>query len=202
MPANALLTSPTQVSAARTYALRLADVLARHDWRSVDALTEVMAAAWKEGRQVFVCGNGGSAANAVHVANDFVYPVAKQGTGMRISALTANPAVLTCLANDVAYESIFAKQLEAFARPGDVLIVLSGSGNSENVVRALEVARELGMTTVAVLGFSGGKCLPLADVPVHFEVDDMQIAEDLQLVVGHIVMQALAGRHADGAIRG
>ena len=75
------------------------------------------------------------------------------------------------------------------AQPGDVLIVLSGSGNSANVVRAIEMAKELSMTTVSVVGFDGGKCKQLADIPIHFAVNDMQISEDLQLVVGHMAMR-------------
>jgi len=105
--------------------------------------------------------------------------------------------VLTCIANDVSYEDIFGIQLDVKGKTGDVLIVLSGSGNSPNIVRALEVANKRGMTTAAVLGYSGGLCLGLADISVHFEVDDMQIAEDLQLVVGHMCMQWLKNRHVD-----
>jgi D-sedoheptulose 7-phosphate isomerase len=111
-----------------------------------------------------------------------------------VTALPANPAVLTCLANDIGYADIFAQQLTVLARRGDILIVLSGSGNSPNIVRALEKARELGLTSFAILGYSGGKSLRLADHPIHFAVDDMQIAEDLQTIVGHMVMQRLCGR--------
>ena len=112
---------------------------------------------------------------------------------MRIEALPANPSVITCLANDIGYENIFAEQLRVKADPGDVLVVFSGSGNSPNVVKALEMGNSLGMQTFAVLGYSGGKCKTIAQHPIHFPVDDMQIAEDLQLIIGHMVMQRLCG---------
>lgn len=119
------------------------------------------------------------------------------GIGMRVEALSANPAVLTCLANDLGYDLVYAEQLRVKANPGDVLIVFSGSGNSPNVVKALEMGNTLGMKTFAVLGYSGGKCKEVAQHPIHFAVDDMQIAEDLQLIVGHMCMQWLCANPDD-----
>jgi len=108
-----------------------------------------------------------------------------------VHALPANTAVLTCLANDEGYDSIFSLQLAVQARAGDLLIALSGSGNSPNILKALEQAKKMQVRTFAVLGYSGGKAKAMADVPIHFAVDDMQIAEDMQLVVGHMIMQWL-----------
>ena len=171
----------------------LISALRAYEWSGVVQLADALGACWREDRQVFLCGNGGSAANAVHLANDFLYGIDKPaGRGLRVTALSANPAVLTCLANDVGYAEVFARQLTVLARRGDILIVLSGSGNSPNIVRALEIARELGLTSFAILGYSGGKSLQLADHPIHFAVDDMQVAEDLQMIVGHMVMQRLS----------
>ncbi len=181
------------IAACRDYAQRLARVLDQQDWSGVERLAEDMRAAWTFHRQIFLCGNGGSAGNAVHLANDFVYGVAKNnnGQGMRIHALPANTAVMTCLANDISYDEVFSQQLKVMAQKDDVLVVLSGSGNSPNVVRALEVGRDLGMRTSAILGYSGGKCKELADNVIHVPVDDMQISEDMQLIVGHMLMQQL-----------
>lgn len=174
------------------YSARLQRVLAQSDWRAVGLLAQDMLVCWREKRQVFFCGNGGSAGNAVHLANDFLYGIAKKtGDGMRVHALSANSAVITCLANDIGYESIFSEQLAVQGRPGDLLIALSGSGNSLNILRAIEQAKNQGIKSYAVLGFSGGKCLNLADVAIHFPINDMQIAEDLQLIVGHMLMQWL-----------
>ena len=169
-----------------TQALGLLD-----DWK-IQALATALRQAWIAGNSIYICGNGGSAGNAIHLANDFIYGAGlRNGRGLRVEALSANTAVLTCLANDVGYEYIYSEQLKVKGKSGDVLIVLSGSGNSPNVVKALEVAAALEMKTFAILGFDGGDCKKLAQYPMHFEVDDMQIAEDLQLIVGHICMQWL-----------
>ena len=117
--------------------------------------------------------------------------------GIKVEALSANASVLTCLANDIGYEEIFSQQLKVKAAPGDVLIVLSGSGNSQNIIRALEVGEEVGMETFAILGYSGGRCLDLAKVSIHFAVNDMQISEDMQMVVGHMCMQWLYQQQQD-----
>lgn len=177
------------------YSQRLQAVLAASDWSGVAQLAEDLLDCWKTRRQVFLCGNGGSAGNAVHLANDFLYGISKQkGSALRVTALPANGAVMTCLANDEGYDSIFSLQLAVLANPGDVLIALSGSGNSPNIVKVLEQAREMGVRSYAILGYSGGKAKELANVPLHFAVDDMQISEDLQLIVGHMVMQWLYER--------
>ncbi len=158
----------------------------------VPTLGSALRDAWRERRTIYLCGNGGSAGNANHLANDFLYGAGvANGGGLKVESLSANPAVLTCLANDLGYENVYAEQLRVRAERGDVLIVLSGSGESPNVVRALEVGAAKGMTTFAILGFSGGRCKALAQHPIHFPVHDMQIAEDLQMAVGHICMQWL-----------
>jgi len=174
------------------YALRLQSVLQSSDWSAVENLADELANCWRDGRQVFLCGNGGSAGNAIHLANDFLYGISKSfGSGLRVSALPANSSVVTCLANDVGYEAIFSAQLAVQGRQDDVLIALSGSGNSPNIINALEQANAMGMRTYAILGYSGGKAKALASVPIHFPVDDMQISEDMQLIVGHMIMQRL-----------
>ncbi len=164
----------------------------------IEALAEDLKSAWHDGRNIYLCGNGGSAANAIHIANDLHFGAGACGPppahpGLRVEALTANSGIITCLANDIGYDNIYAHQLEAKARPGDLLIALSGSGNSANIVKSLKMARTMEMRSYAILAFSGGKCLELADMPIHFPIDDMQIAEDTQLIVGHLCMQWLTG---------
>lgn len=183
--------------AVSAYALRLAESLQTFDWAVVETLAGKVLDLWGRGSTLWICGNGGSAANAVHWANDFLYPVAKRASrGARIQALTENPAVVTCLGNDIGYEKIFSYQLRTFAAPGDLLIALSGSGNSPNIIEALKAARDLGVETCAILGFDGGAALSMADLPVHFAVDDMQVAEDAQMVVCHALVQALVDHPA------
>jgi D-sedoheptulose 7-phosphate isomerase len=180
------------------YSQRLSDILLTFDWTPVVGLAEELRECWRSGRQVFLCGNGGSAGNASHLANDLVYPLSKtKGSGIRAHALTENPAVLTCLGNDEGYDNIFTYQLAVLANKGDVLLAFSGSGNSPNILKALEEARHIGMKSYAILGYSGGKAKALADVPIHFAIDDMQIAEDTQTIVCHMIIQWLYAQRQD-----
>jgi D-sedoheptulose 7-phosphate isomerase len=187
---------------AQAYLQRLQGCFTAENLDAVETLAQALRQAWIDGRQVFICGNGGSAANALHLANDLHYGIGACGPGpklpgLRVEALPANSGVITCLANDTGYDNIYAHQLEVKARAKDLLIVLSGSGNSANVIRALETATNLSMTSFAVVAFTGGRCRELADVAIHFAVDDMQIAEDTQLVVGHLCMQWLNANKPD-----
>ena len=190
----------TALGTVESYATRLARVLSETDWRMIEPLAEALIRIWQSGNQIFLCGNGGSAGNANHMANDFLYPVAKRlGSGIRAQALSANPAIVTCFGNDLGYDQIFAGQLRVMAAPGDLLMVFSGSGNSPNILRALEAAKEIGVTSFAILGFDGGKAKALADHPIHFAVDDMQISEDLQTITCHAVVQYLYSRREEFA---
>jgi D-sedoheptulose 7-phosphate isomerase len=174
------------------YADKLARALKLEAMQGVAKLAEALRTAWIEQRVVYLCGNGRSAGNAIHLANDFLFGAGcTAGRGLRVESLAANPAVLTCLANDIGYDRVFAEQLRVKADAGDVLIALSGSGNSPNIVKALEMGNALGMKTFAILGYSGGRCRDIARYPIHFAIDDMQVAEDLQLIVGHMCMQWL-----------
>jgi len=176
----------------KNYISKLSHALSLEAMHDIQELAEALLEAWREGRYIYLCGNGGSAGNAAHLANDFIYGAGvKNGGGLRVEALSANTAVLTCLANDMGYENIYSEQIRVKGNPGDVLVVLSGSGNSPNVVKAIETGNAIGMKTFAILGFSGGRCKKIAQYPIHFEIDDMQIAEDMQLIVGHICVQWL-----------
>jgi len=169
---------------------------------NIQNLSEILNSCWENGNNVFICGNGGSAGNAMHIANDFHYGVGckkenykkitERKPGLRMTALPSNPSIITCLANDIGYENIYAHQLKVLAKKDDVLIVLSGSGNSQNVINALNEANNLLMKTVAITGFDGGKCKLIADESIHFKINDMQIAEDTQLILFHICMQWLS----------
>jgi D-sedoheptulose 7-phosphate isomerase len=199
---NALaFSTPTRLF--RDYSRRLSATLEVFDWAPVERLAYDLLDCRQTGRQVFLAGNGGSAANASHLANDLLYPSSKApGCGLRAHSLAANPSVMSCLANDEGYDQIFALQLGVLARKGDVLIALSGSGNSPNIIKALKQAKTIGMTSYAVVGFSGGMAKAMADVAIHFEIDDMQMAEDAQLMVGHMVMQWLQTQRSDRAALG
>ncbi len=169
------------------------DLVCSLDKLDASLLKKLVDAAYnaiQSGNKIYLCGNGGSAANAIHICNDLVYG-ANPKHGVNAEALTANSAVLTCLGNDIGYDNIFSHQIKAKACAGDLLIVFSGSGNSANIIEALKQAAEQKVLTCAVLGFDGGKAKTLADIVLHIDINDMQIAEDMQVVIGHILMKAL-----------
>ncbi len=179
-----------------TYVSRIPVLFTSTVKQSIEELYLDLLESWKNQKNVFICGNGGSAANAIHISNDLHYGVGACGPapkirGLKIEALTANTAILTCLANDDGYDSIFSNQLHTRARKDDILITLSGSGNSENIISALNAGKLIGMKSHSILAFSGGKAKSLSDNTIHFEVNDMQLAEDTQLIVGHMCMQWL-----------
>ena len=184
------------INKASDYLSNLNNVFSNEIFSKVELLAKDLLIAWENERNVFICGNGGSAANAIHIANDLHYGIGACGSaktipGIKVEALSANQGVLTCLANDTGYENIYAQQLTVKAKSDDLVIVLSGSGNSPNVVNALETSKLMNLKTYAITAFNGGKCKSLCDVSIHFPIDDMQIAEDTQLIVTHICMQWL-----------
>ena len=183
---------PTQATKltedALIYLERLKDSFNKKNLKAVEKLAMELYKAWKNGNNVYICGNGGSAANAVHLANDLHYGIGACGLGpkipgIRVEALSANTGVVTCLANDTGYENIYSHQIDVKGRRNDILIALSGSGNSINIVRAIEASNSKGLKTFAIVGFKGGKCKEIASNVIHFEIEDMQIAEDTQLIV-------------------
>jgi D-sedoheptulose 7-phosphate isomerase len=177
---------------AAAYLEKLRDAGSLIPLEKVEELGHALLDCWKSGSQAFIIGNGGSAGNAIHLANDFIYGISKTlGSGIRMHALPANQAMLTCLGNDLGYDRVFSEQLAVMGSRGDVLIALSGSGNSPNILRAINQARLMQIRSFAILGYTGGKALNLCDCAIHIPVNDMQISEDSQLIVGHILMQWL-----------
>ena len=143
-----------------------------------------LAESVRKAKRTYLCGNGGSAANAIHIANDLV------SVGIRAQALT-DIATLTAIANDYSYGAVFSRQLKVFAEPGDLLIALSGSGNSPNIVEALEAAKEKGMETWAIVGaYQKTRAEGLADNTIK-SGEDMQSAERHQITIGHRLMKWL-----------
>lgn len=180
------------IQECNAYLSRLSNACQEIPLDRVETLAKALLDAWQNKRQVFIFGNGGSAGNAIHLANDFIFGISKKfGSGLRIYALPSNISVVTCLANDIGYENIFEYQLSLMSDSGDIVIALSGSGNSPNIVKALEYAAKNKLQSFAILGFSGGESLSIVDTPIHIPVNDMQISEDLQIIIGHMLMQYL-----------
>jgi D-sedoheptulose 7-phosphate isomerase len=155
-------------------------------------LENLFLEAYRLKKNIFFCGNGGSAGNANHIVNDFLYGVRKKtGEGFRIKSLVSNQSVITCLANDCGYEDIFSEQLAVYGDKGDLLVCLSGSGNSKNIINVIECANKKEIKTISILGYDGGKAKEISDYSIHLNINDMQFAEDFQLIIFHALMQSL-----------
>jgi D-sedoheptulose 7-phosphate isomerase len=156
---------------------------------------ERLLAAYRDGRQLFVLGNGGSAATASHLVNDFQKCIYLAGNRtFRAMALTDSVPLITAWANDTAYEHVFAEQLRPWVQRDDLVLAISGSGNSPNVLRAVQVAREHGAFTIGLTGFQGGKLKALVDDCLVVPCDNMQRIEDVHMVVGHLLFWRMMGR--------
>ena len=149
-------------------------------------------------KQILICGNGGSASTASHYVTDWNKMTQHyNGRGLRGICMSDNLGIITAYANDYSYADIYSEQLKIYANPGDLLIVISGSGNSPNILNAIEEAHRLQLSTLAVVGFSGGTAAQISQLKVHVPVDDMQISEDLHLVFGHMVMRSLCADQSE-----
>jgi len=176
---------------AQNYLSKLNDTIKNIPVEKINLLIKKVHKVKKDNKKLFICGNGGSAANAIHIANDFIFTKSSKKKMVDVEALTSNNAIITCISNDIGYKYIFSKQLENKAKKNDLLLLLSGSGNSENLIEAIKVAKLKKMEIFAILGFNGGKCKKLVKNNIHIDVNDMQISEDFQLVIGHIILKSL-----------
>jgi len=139
------------------------------------------------GGTLFWCGNGGSAADSQHLAAELVGRFMRDRRALRSISLTTDTSVLTCVANDYSYRSIFSRQVEALARPGDVLVAISTSGNSENVIDALKMAKTLDVNTVALLGKDGGSSKSLSDLSIVIPSNSTARIQEAHIMIGHIL---------------
>lgn len=147
-----------------------------------------------KGKRIFICGNGGSASTASHLECDFNKGISyEQDIKYDIECLSDNVAMMMAIANDIGYEDIFVVPLKNKLKTGDVVIGISGSGNSENVVKAFVYANEMGADTISFTGYSGGKLKDLAKYSIHVNIDNMQIVEDVHLILNHMMMYILSG---------
>ena len=170
------------------YKTKLLRALETIDLDQVQKAIDVLSKAREEGRQIFVCGNGGSAATANHFACDMVKGASyRHPKRFRIMSLSEQIPTLTAYANDVGYDAVFVEQLKNFARPGDVVMALSGSGNSPNVVRTIEEANSIGCYTIGLSGRDGGKLAALVKLNVHVDDTHMGRIEDGHMIVCHMI---------------
>ena len=177
---------------AQTYLDKLGRLLEALDRAQIDNAVEVIADAWEAGRQIITLGNGGSSMTALHFINDWNKSIfMKTGKSFRGRSLVDNMGLVMSYGNDTSFQDIFIEQLKNLMQPGDLVIAISGSGNSENVVRAVQFANDNGGITLGLCGYRGGKLKDIARHVVWANVDDMQLSEDVHAIFGHIVMQRL-----------
>lgn len=171
------------------------------DQAQVNQFVDTLFDAYQRRATVFVIGNGGSAANASHFAQDLAKgtcPDLESNNRIRAMSLTDNVAFISALGNDEGYQQIFVQQVRTFCQPGDILVAISGSGNSPNILRAIEYANQNGVKTIAVTGFDGGKLMQIAQERVHVPLNDMCTAESIHSVIFHYVILELQKRLRSG----
>lgn len=169
-------------------------VTERVDNHEIDSGIALVETAWKEGRQIITLGNGGSSMTALHFITDWNKSIfMSTGIPFRGRTLVDNMGLLMAYGNDTSFQDIFIEQLKNILQPGDLVIAISGSGNSENVIRAVDYANSNKAVTLGLCGYSGGKLRERAQHSIWAKVDDMQLCEDVHAIFGHIVMQRLCG---------
>ncbi len=186
------------ISEIKTYLEHEIDTLKALDVNEINAALNLLLETFENGNTVFVFGNGGSSATASHFQNDFNKGVSEHTEKkFNFQCLNDNVATVMAVANDIGFEEVFRFQLVGHMRPGDVALAISGSGNSKNVLNAVEYAKSQGAKVIGLTGFGGGKLKELSDVSLHVPVNSMQITEDIHMVFDHLMMsifyRSLAG---------
>ncbi len=162
------------------------------DISSVNELMDALITAYENEAAVYVFGNGGSASTASHMANDFNKGISEYtDKKFRVCCLNDNVPTVLAVANDIGYDEIFSFQLKNKVKPGDIVIGISGSGNSKNVINALDYAKEQGAKTIGWVGFDGGKVAKMTDITFHVPIRNMQIVEDFHLILNHMMMYVI-----------
>ena len=183
--------SPT----AASYIAEMARALAQVDATATERFAEIVFNTWRDNRHVYVFGNGGSAYTSSHFVTDLVKTASVEGKKrLHAISLVDNVGLTTAIGNDIAYEEIFRFPLASYAKSGDVAIGISCSGNSPNLLRACEWARENGLTVVALTGFAGGKVKNLAHLHINVPSENYGVIEDLHLSIAHMIAQGLKAR--------
>lgn len=178
----------------KTYIRMEEQVLKHLPVEDINTVMNVLERARLSGRRIFICGNGGSASTASHYECDFNKGVSyDQEIKYDFECLSDNVPMMMAIANDIGYDDIFVTPLKNKLKSGDVVIGISGSGNSENVVRAIRYANDAGADTIAICGYRGGRIKELANYNIHVNIDNMQIVEDMHLVLDHLMMYILSG---------
>lgn len=177
------------------YIQALTHTIAQLDLSAIEKAIDLILATYERGGTIYIFGNGGSGATASHMAGDFVKGVSfGLEKRFRMICLNDNFTGLSAYSNDISYDLIFVEPLKNFLQKGDLVIGISGSGNSRNVVQAFEYAASIGVETIALCGYKGGKIKESGTVAIHVPIENMEISEDLHLVVFHIIKNNIIAR--------
>lgn len=164
-------------------------ILEKLDVDAIDAAMELLADCMENGRNIYIFGNGGSSATASHYQNDFNKGISEYTEKkFRFVCLNDNVPTIMAVANDIGFAEVFRFQLQGKINSSDVVMAVSGSGNSQNVINAVEYAKEQGCKIIGLTGYSGGKLKELSDISLHVPVNSMQITEDIHMVLDHLMM--------------
>lgn len=175
-----------------SYFKKLVNVLEDTCTNQIDNAVELIAEAWLSGKQIITLGNGGSSITALHMITDWNKSIfLSSGIPFKGRTLVDNMGLIMAYGNDISFSDIFIEQLRNILQPGDLVIAISGSGNSENVIRAVNYANENGAVTLGLCGYNGGKLKTISKHVVWINMNDMQLCEDVHSIFGHIVMQRL-----------
>lgn len=176
-----------------SYMSRALDSMEGLSREEVIELLSLLAKARESESTVFIAGNGGSASTAAHIALDWMLGAGLSNPPLRVVNIAESSASITATGNDISFERVFSRQLSSLAKFGDLLVVISASGNSRNLVELATVAKSVGVKLVAMTGFDGGRLAQMADLSVHVPtaIGDYGVAEDIHLMIGHIVKEAL-----------
>ena len=169
---------------------------------SIIKLSDLVCECIKSNKTIFIAGNGGSASNASHICGDYLKSLYDDFNRIRIICLNDNHSFFSAVSNDYSFEQVFDQQLKRLACKGDIFIGLSGSGNSSNITKAMKYSKSKGIYTVGISAFSGGELRKISDLHVHIPIDDMEIAEDFQLIIFHFIKQSLSNKIFGKQIQG
>ncbi|NEO44060.1 MAG: SIS domain-containing protein [Moorea sp. SIO4A3] len=181
----------------RKYAKTLSDVLANLDFDTVEAIAHLIADVGLRQAQVLLIGNGGSASNASHYHCDLTSAFRTYQSRLRVLNLAGSPSIITALGNDFDFRKIFSFQVKETGNPGDLLLMLTASGNSPDILEACATAQDLSIKTISITGFGGGKVASMADLNLTIPSNNYGVIEDVQLVLGHMFSQKICGLFED-----
>ena len=179
----------------KSYAEKLKEALDSIDIEDLEGVYDTLNDSIQHDRTVFTCGNGGSSAIAEHLVCDFVKSASADSSAkLKVYPLLSTP-ILTAIANDIGYKEIFSYQIEKYSKENDILLAISSSGNSENIIAAIKTAKAMGLTTISFVGFNGGAAKELSDISVHVKAENYGIAEDAHHALMHIFAQYIRLRN-------